>query len=73
MVGVMRKIGAWIDRELCETGLTRKDLRYKFKWRGKKYYVPTFNPLWWIITVSLLVIMFLGLYLSSVLMILIGG
>jgi hypothetical protein len=40
-----------LDKLLEEMGLTRRDIRIKFKWRGKRYYIPTFNPLWWIICV----------------------
>lgn len=40
----------WADNLLHEIGLSRKDLRYKFKFRGEARYVPTFNPLWWVIT-----------------------
>jgi hypothetical protein len=40
-----------LDRFLSDVGLTRKDLRYNFTWRGRRYYVPAFNPLWWIISI----------------------
>ena len=73
MAGVMHKIGAWIDRELYEMGLTRKDLRYYFRWRGRKYYIPTFNPLWWIVTVGVVALGTAAFYVGVVLMILVGG
>jgi len=40
-----------LDRLLEDMGLTRKDLRYHFVWKGRRYYIPTFNPLWWIVSV----------------------
>lgn len=40
-----------VDGWLEDIGLTRKDLRYNFTWKGRRYYVPTFNPLWWIVSI----------------------
>lgn len=57
-----------LDRLLADVGLTRKDLRYNFRHR----YVPAFNPLWWIITILLLVGACMFLYLLVVGLILIA-
>lgn len=62
----------WVDDWLEDIGLTRKDLRYHFKWKGKKYYVPTFNPLWWIISIVSVVGMAVLLYVFIVSLILIA-
>lgn len=40
-----------IDMLLWEIGLTRDDISYKYKKNGEVWFVPTFNPLWWLITV----------------------
>lgn len=61
-----------IDRFLSDVGLTRKDLRYNFTWRGRRYYVPTFNPLWWIISIVSVVGVSLWLYAVMVSLILIA-
>jgi len=42
-----------IDMLLQEIGLSRKNLRYRFTYKGQARYVPTFNALWWIITTIL--------------------
>lgn len=57
-----------IDRMLKDIGLTRKDLRYNFK----HFYIPAFNPLWWILTILLLVGACMFLYLLIVGLILIA-
>ena len=70
---MFKELGRWIDRALYEMGLTRKDLRYYFRWRGRKYYIPTFNPLWWIVTVGAVALCAAAFYAGVVLMILAGG
>lgn len=60
-----------LDRFLSDVGLTRKDLRYNFTWRGRRYYVPTFNPLWWIISIVSVVGAAVLLYIFVVSLILI--
>ena len=62
----------WIDMWLEDIGLTRKDLRYHFKWKGKKYFIPTFNPLWWIVSIVSVVGAGLLLYAFMVSLILIA-
>lgn len=57
-----------INGLLEDIGLTRKDLRYNFK----HFYIPAFNPLWWIITIALLVGTCMALYLLIVGLILIA-
>ena len=47
----MRRRVRMLDSWLEDIGLTRKDLRYHFVWKGRRYYIPTFNPLWWIVSV----------------------
>ena len=40
-----------MDMLLREIGLTRDDICYKYKKKnGEVWFVPTFNPLWWLIT-----------------------
>ncbi|MEG1543027.1 MAG: hypothetical protein RR382_00690 [Tannerellaceae bacterium] len=47
MEGIMKRI----DMLLREVGLTRDDISYKYKKKGEVWFVPTFNPLWWVITI----------------------
>lgn len=61
-----------LDELLHEVGLTRKDLRYTFTWKGRDYYIPTFNPLWWVISVGAIVGAAVMLYLLVVAFILIA-
>ena len=58
----------WVNEVLNDIGLTKKDLRYNFK----HFYIPAFNPLWWIITIALLVGTCMSLYLLIVGLILIA-
>ena len=61
-----------VDSWLEDIGLTRKDLRLHFKWKGKRYYIPTFNPLWWLCVVTEASLMAGGMYAFVVLMILLA-
>lgn len=61
-----------VDSWLEDIGLTRKDLRYNFTWKGRRYYVPTFNPLWWIISIVSVVGVAVLLYIFIVSLILIA-
>lgn len=36
------------DWFLKEFQLTRRDIMFSFRWDGQRFYVPAFNPLWWI-------------------------
>lgn len=38
-----------VDRFLHGIGLDRKKLRIVYRFRGRRYYIPTFNALWWIL------------------------
>jgi hypothetical protein len=62
-----------VDVLLAGMGVTRRDLRYDFTWKGKRYYIPTFNPLWWVVTTTSMVGLALGFYAWVVLMILVLG
>lgn len=63
----MERMYKWGNEILDDVGLTRRDLRYKFK----RCYVPAFNPLWWAITIGLVAVVGLvvyGLVVSVILM-----
>lgn len=69
---MFKTLGQWIDRELEECGLSRKDLRINFRFRGRKYYYPAFSPVWWILTVLGMAAASFGLWAFCVCMILLG-
>jgi hypothetical protein len=60
-----------VDELLEGMGITRKDLRYTFRWKGRKYYIPTFNPLWWLVTIVAIVGACILMYAMVVMLILI--
>ena len=68
----MSKLGRWADEQLYDIGLTRKDLRLHFRWKGKRYYIPTFNPLWWLCMVTYASLMAGSMYAFVVLIILLA-
>ncbi len=66
MVG---KLGDWVDAEFGELGTDRRVLRFNFKFRKRRWYIETFNPLWWFIVVNITVGSAAGLYWLLVLII----
>lgn len=55
---MFKVVGRKIDRELNYLGLHRKDFRINFWFRGRRWFIETFNPLWWAIRIGS-VVMFL--------------
>ena len=68
----LKRMNKLVDGWLEDIGLTRKDLRYHFKWKGKKYFIPTFNLLWWIVSIVSVVGIGLLLYIFIVSLILVA-
>lgn len=62
----------WVDKSLDDMDLTRKDLRYHMTWKGIHYYVATFKPLWWLITIVAVAGAYILMYACIVMVILIG-
>lgn len=61
-----------IDEFLSNYGFTRKDFDIKFKFRNKRYKIPAFNPLWWLLQITAINFAAISIYLFFVLFILIA-
>ena len=70
---MFRQLQKWVDDELAEVGLRRKDLRINFRFRGRMWYIETFNPLWWFLVVVGTVAAAASLYVLVVAAILLWG
>ena len=66
-------LGKLADERLEELGLERRDLRYHFGWRGRRYYIPPFNLAWWIVTIGWGALILASLSTFVIMMCLLGG
>lgn len=61
-----------VDTLLEGLGMSRQDLCYRFMWKGRRYYIPPFNPLWWLVSIVSVVTLALVFYFFLVSCILIA-
>lgn len=59
----MNRLERWLTGKVVEMGKSPKDLSYRFRYKGKRYYIPPFNPLWCLIAMIQLTVYFVGICL----------
>jgi len=67
------RVNNWIDTTLEGMNLSRRDLDFRFKFRGHKYRYPTFHPIWWIIRIAEIIFATYALYAWCFIMIVLFG